>query len=161
MDIYSLTIKKSKYPNIKMNSGSVVAEVMTEIINNVSELDINKEHSFCICLNPVLKIIKIELIALGDLTSTMMAPREIFLSAIKSNAHSIICVHNHPSGSPYPSPADEYVAKILGCGGVIFNIPLIDFVVITKNKDVFYSFRDNTDLLENSKDQVNQILSKY
>ncbi len=39
------------------------------------------------------------IVSMGTVNQTVSSPREIFKSAILSNAHSIILMHNHPSGS--------------------------------------------------------------
>jgi DNA repair protein RadC len=43
----------------------------------------------------------------------LVHPREVFADAIEDRAHSIILVHNHPSGTNKPSNADIHVTKKL------------------------------------------------
>lgn len=39
------------------------------------------------------------------LTASLVHPREVFRAAVMAGAHSIVAVHNHPSGDPCPSNA--------------------------------------------------------
>lgn len=59
-----------------------------------------------------------------------MHPRELYREAIKRSAASIICAHNHPSGSATPSPEDIEVTLRLQEAGVIIGIELLDHVII-------------------------------
>ncbi|MBW2342132.1 MAG: DNA repair protein RadC, partial [Deltaproteobacteria bacterium] len=59
------------------------------------------------------QIIEAEDLFEGTLNMSSVYPREIIKSAIKHNAASLIFVHNHPSGSPDPSPSDKEITKDL------------------------------------------------
>ena len=78
-------------------------------------------------------MIKTRVITKGLLNHSLVHPREVFRGAIMDNAHSIICVHNHPSGSLEPSSADITVTKQLKEAGDIIGIGLLDHVIISKN----------------------------
>lgn len=86
-------------------------------------------------------IIKDIEISSGDLTSTVVSPREIFKAAIDHRAYSIILVHNHPSGTLQPSREDIELTKRLREAGEILNIPVDDHLIITSND--FFSFAVN------------------
>lgn len=97
-----------------------------------------KEYFKSICLNTRNQIIAIENISVGTINSTLAHPREIFYSAIKNLANSIIIVHNHPSGDPSPSSQDIEITKKLKQAGELLGIELIDHIIITK--DEYFSF---------------------
>ncbi len=59
------------------------------------------------------RIVKDEVISIGTLNASIIHPREVFKSAIRENANSIILVHNHPSGDPEPSAEDEQITEKL------------------------------------------------
>jgi DNA repair protein RadC len=57
----------------------------------------------------------------------------VFADAITDRAASIICVHNHPSGSLDPSPQDIAITTQLKDAGVLLGIQLIDHIIVSKN----------------------------
>ena len=71
-----------------------------------------------------------ELISIGDLSSSIVNPREVFKPAIKRSAKSIILVHNHPSGNPSPSKADLMITHRLIDAGEILDISVLDHLII-------------------------------
>lgn len=76
------------------------------------------------------RVIGEELISQGTLTSSMVHPREVFAPAIRQSAHSVIVVHNHPSGDPTPSADDREITTRLVDAGHIVGIRVVDHVVI-------------------------------
>ena len=76
------------------------------------------------------RINSIHVVSVGTLDATIIHPREVFKSAILSNAHSIILAHNHPSGNPNPSDNDNQITcKLFGCGDVL-GIEVLDHIII-------------------------------
>jgi DNA repair protein RadC len=49
----------------------------------------------------------------GTLSQTSVYPREVVKAALMRNAASVIFAHNHPSGVPEPSRADELLTQTL------------------------------------------------
>lgn len=92
--------------------------------------DLKKEHLYSILLDSKNKVIKVDLVSVGTLNSTLIHPREVFKEAIKESAASIILVHNHPSGSCEPSEEDIKVNNILVKTGNILNVKVLDNIII-------------------------------
>jgi len=69
-------------------------------------------------------------VSVGDLSSTLVNPREVFTPSIDANAASVIVAHNHPSGDPTPSPMDVAVTRRLREAGEVLGIELLDHIVI-------------------------------
>ena len=67
--------------------------------------------------------------------------REIFKEAYLLSANSIICLHNHPSGSVTPSNDDFNITNNLKNVGEILGIKVIDHIIIGNNN--YYSFKEN------------------
>ena len=82
-----------------------------------------------------------EVVTVGTLTSSVVHPREVFTRAISRGAHSIIIIHNHPSGDPSPSTEDEEVTSVLESAGEIVGIPVMDHIILGRGK--YYSFKEN------------------
>jgi DNA repair protein RadC len=92
-----------------------------------------QEHFVCITLNGAGEILGNRTITLGLLNHSLVHPREVFADAITDRAASIICVHNHPSGSLEPSPQDIAITTQLREAGLLLGIQLIDHIIVTKN----------------------------
>jgi len=66
----------------------------------------------------------------GTLTQTSVYPREIIRRALELNAASVILGHNHPSGTPEPSRADEALTQTLKAGLALIDVRVLDHVVV-------------------------------
>ncbi|MGI6453212.1 MAG: RadC family protein [Syntrophomonadaceae bacterium] len=75
-------------------------------------------------------LLAMEDISKGGLHSSIVHPREVFKTAVKRSAASIILVHNHPSGDPTPSIEDIEVTRRLVQAGETMGIVILDHVVI-------------------------------
>ncbi len=88
-----------------------------------------------------------QLITLGIVDSTLVAPREVFRGAVLASASSVVVAHNHPSGNPAPSQADHRVTRALRESAKIIDIGLLDHVIVGDAKadplgTGYYSFRE-------------------
>jgi DNA repair protein radc len=91
---------------------------------------LKKEHFVCLFLNTKNHIIARETLSVGTLNASLVHPREVFRAAVKAGSASIICVHNHPSGDPMPSPEDVQLTKRLVEAGELMGIEVLDHLVI-------------------------------
>lgn len=89
-----------------------------------------KEHFCILLLNTKNHIIGWHVISIGNLTGTVVHPREVFAPAIVHHAASIILSHNHPSGDPSPSREDIAVTQRLVKSGQILDIAVLDHIII-------------------------------
>ncbi|MGA7837239.1 MAG: DNA repair protein RadC, partial [Ignavibacteriaceae bacterium] len=117
----------------KITKPGDVAEIFIPLLKD--EL---KEKFIVVCLNSANKIIKYEVISIGNLNSSVVHPREIFKAAIENSSASIILLHNHPSGNTEPSREDISITEKLVDAGKLLNIPVFDHLIIAGNK--FTSF---------------------
>lgn len=102
------------------------------------------EEFWAIFLNQSSRILRIEQIGKGGLTNTIVDVRIIFQKALAYEATALIVCHNHPSGSIRPSRPDILLTKQIQEASNIFDIKLLDHIVIHKEK--YYSFLDNNEL---------------
>ncbi len=94
------------------------------------------EKVFLLLLNTKLMLIrKIELTS-GTVNESLINTRDIFSTALKHNAVSIMLMHNHPSGDPEPSRQDIEVTRKINDAGKIIGVRLIDHIVFGDNKYV-------------------------
>lgn len=97
---------------------------------------LQKEHFVCLFLNTKNHVIGQETLSIGSLNASIVHPREVFLAAIKRSSASIICVHNHPSGDPAPSPEDIEITARLVEAGQIIGIDVLDHIILGDQKFV-------------------------
>ncbi|GIP31362.1 DNA repair protein RadC [Paenibacillus sp. J2TS4] len=91
---------------------------------------LQKEHFVCLFLNTKNHVQAKETLSIGSLNASIVHPREVFLAAIRRSSASIICVHNHPSGDPTPSPEDIEITQRLVEAGQIIGIDVLDHIII-------------------------------
>lgn len=89
-----------------------------------------KEMMIVCCIDAKSKPLVIEYVSQGTSSSSLVGMKEVFMSAILSNADGILCFHNHPSGNPAPSMADELMTKRIREAGKILGIPLRDHIIV-------------------------------
>jgi DNA repair protein RadC len=103
-----------------------------DILPHVSFLSGKKqEHFICITLNGANEVIHTRTITMGLLNHSLVHPREVFADAITDRAASIICVHNHPSGTLDPSSQDISITRQLADAGTLVGIRLLDHLIVT------------------------------
>ena len=89
-----------------------------------------KEYFMTVYLDAKCRMIGIEQVSIGSLTAAVVHPREVYKGAINQSAHSIIALHNHPSGDTTPSREDIYLTKRLKETGEIIGITLVDHIIL-------------------------------
>lgn len=86
-------------------------------------------------------------VSVGTVNTSVTSGREIFKTAILSNAASILIFHNHVSGDVSPSRPDEQLTETMMKCGDLLGIPLTDHIIVSA--DGYYSFRENHNLYQN------------
>lgn len=66
-----------------------------------------------LCLDRKNRLLKRVEITSGTATATLAHPQEVYRAAIRESASAVACVHNHPSGDPAPSAADQHMTRQL------------------------------------------------
>ena len=80
-------------------------------------------------------------ISQGGVQATVVDNRLIFKRALELLASRILIAHNHPSGSAEPSKADIALTNRIKSAAELFEIQLIDHIIITANDS--YSFKSH------------------
>lgn len=114
-----ITCPKDVYDNIAYTYFGMKQECLKTII-------LNKQNC----------ILSIVTNAIGSNDNINVGLKEILSEPIKQLSSSIILVHNHPSGSLKPSEADIRFTKKVEEYSRIFNIQLLDHIIIANNKYV-------------------------
>jgi len=66
----------------------------------------------------------------GTIDGASVYPREVVKESLKQNAAALIVAHNHPSGIPEPSNADEQITIRLKKALALVDIRLLDHIII-------------------------------
>lgn len=90
----------------------------------------DREQVIVCCLDNKNAPININVVSMGTLNTSLIHPREVFKTAIMSNAASIVLFHNHPSGDPEPSQEDISITKRIADAGTLMGIELLDHIII-------------------------------
>ena len=78
------------------------------------------------------RVISVEELFRGTLSQTSVYPREVVKEALARNAGAVILAHNHPSGSPEPSRADEFLTQTLKAALALVDVRVLDHMVVTR-----------------------------
>lgn len=100
---------------------------------------LQQETFLTLYLDHAHHIIQIESLFLGTVKQSVVSTREIFVYALQYSASKIILVHNHPSGTLYPSDADIMFTKKVIEAGKLLDIIVLDHLIITQNG--YFSFQ--------------------
>lgn len=104
---------------------------------------LERETFYVLLLDGRHRLVGVECISEGTMTTSLVHPREVFLPAIRASAAAIVVVHNHPSGDPEPSKQDlEVTGRLAECGRLV-GIPLLDHVVVGTGQHVSIRERMN------------------
>lgn len=82
------------------------------------------------------RVIVYEEFFFGTIDSASVYPRVIVQCAMRHNAAALIVAHNHPSGSPDPSRADENITLRLMDALKLVDVRLLDHIVVGDDKCV-------------------------
>lgn len=137
--------KSSNYKKIMINSTEDIANLVLE------EMRLKKEEVVKLfLLNTKNQILKIIDIAIGGTNFANVNIKGIVGQALKIQAPKIILVHNHPTGDATPSKMDIQFTDKLYNATKLFDIELLDHIVIGDN-DYKSVFLETQKLLNKSK----------
>ena len=105
---------------------------------------LSQEQVVVATLNSRLRHIGTTVISIGTVSETSAHPREILRPVITRGAFGFVLVHNHPSGDPSPSRADEMVTRRLLEAAAVMQETFLDHVIIGRQSPgrlAYYSFR--------------------
>jgi DNA repair protein RadC len=119
------------YANRKVASPQDAYHLLREFL-----VEADRERLVVVCLDTKNQPTSITTCSVGTLNSSLVHPREVYKTAILSNAASIIVAHNHPSQDPTPSKEDIAITNRLKDAGELLGIDLLDHVIVTDERYV-------------------------
>lgn len=111
--------------SLKMNVPSSIANYYMEQLRHLDQ-----EQLVVIFLDSKCNMIKDKIVSKGSINQSFVCNREILVEALKTDAVSIILLHNHPSGDPSPSTADITSTKKLHKACNLIGLNLLDHIII-------------------------------
>lgn len=103
--------------------------------------DLDREILMVVNLTNQLQVINANICSVGTLNYTVAHPRDIFKSAILSNASCCLILHNHPSGTLQSSEQDLDMTRRMVSAGKILGIEVLDHVIIGRSEMEYVSLR--------------------
>lgn len=91
-----------------------------------------------------LKHIGSELVSMGTVSESSAHPREVLRPVVTRGGYGFVLLHNHPSGDPSPSRADEIVTRRLADAAMLMQVAFLDHVIIGRASGgpAYFSFRE-------------------
>ncbi|WP_028731125.1 DNA repair protein RadC [Pandoraea sp. E26] len=77
----------------------------------------------------------------GTIDSTSVHPREVVKEALRHNAAAVILSHNHPSGAPEPSVADQAVTTQLKQALGLVDVRVLDHIIVAGSTTTSFAER--------------------
>lgn len=90
------------------------------------------EHEvfFVLYLDTQNRLIEVDELFRGSLTQTSVYPREVVKGSLARNAAAIVLSHNHPSGTPEPSSADQFLTQTMKNALALVDVRVIDHFLV-------------------------------
>ena len=126
---FELKRLQTDFPAVKVTSEKDAEQVIRKFYGDDIEIF---ESCFILLLNQANLTIGYAKISQGGITGTVVDTRLVAKYAIESLATGVILAHNHPSGNLMSSQADRAITEKLKRGLAIFDITLIDSLILTK-----------------------------
>jgi DNA repair protein RadC len=105
---------------------------------------LSQEQVICATVDSRLRHIGTTVVSMGTVSEAIVHPREVLRPVITRGAYGFVLVHNHPSGDPSPSRADERLTVSLLEAAKMMQVNFLDHVIIgrpSSGRLPYYSFR--------------------
>ncbi|KGD79675.1 MULTISPECIES: RadC family protein [Tatumella] len=131
-----------RYFQAQMEAGNLLESPQITLNYLSSQLAHQEREIFVVIfLDNQHRVLSVQKMFSGSLSSVEVHPREIAREALKFNAAALILAHNHPSGHAEPSLADKEVTGQIQNVCMLLNIRLLDHLVIGKGQYVSFAER--------------------
>lgn len=135
-----VSIKMVREKNILFDIRIIKSPKDAEKLGRMFLENADREKFMICCLNTKNEPTVINIVSVGSINKSIVHPREVFKTAILSNAASIVMFHNHPSGDIEPSNEDVDITNRLKKCGDIIGINVMDHIIIGDNQ--YCSFKE-------------------
>ena len=102
--------------------------------------DPDREHFLAVYLDNRHGVINSEILFHGTVDGAAVHPRIVLQRALHYNACAVVLAHNHPSGDPEPSQADQTITNRIRDALVPVDVRVLDHLVVGEG---VYSFAEH------------------
>lgn len=102
-----------------------------------------KESFWLFSLNNSCRMLGATLIGIGGSSSVIVDIKECLQIALKTNAKSVILMHNHPPGNISPSKSDIDMHNRIRNAFKLLEMEVLDSIIVSPEEGQYYSFADN------------------
>lgn len=95
-------------------------------------IDLDHEEFWVLPLSRANKPLGLKRLSTGGSCGTVAETRMVIKELLDFKAAAFIIAHNHPSGSTESSSADRELTKRMKDAGAIFELPLLDHIIVGK-----------------------------
>ena len=121
---------------------SVLAPVLAEL---------DREEVCVVNLDGKGSTINFNVVSIGSVNTSLVTGRELYKTAILSNAAGMIMLHNHPSSDLQMSVSDRNVTEKMMYASLLLDIEFYDHIIVAGGTGKTFSIRENVpDLFEPS-----------
>ena len=124
-----------------MESIDTPAKAVSIMVPILAELD--REEVCVVNLDGKNHPINFNIVSIGSLNASLVTGREVYKSAVLSNAARVIMLHNHPSSSLAPSREDREVTGKMMYAGSFLDIELQDHIIVAGRTGETFSMREH------------------
>ena len=121
----SIIKRRLRKPGEAMTSPQSVKDYLT-----IKLAELEHEVFFTLWLDGQHRVIQFGSMFRGTMNQTSVYPREVVKEALRLNAGAVIFAHNHPSGMPEPSRADEMLTKTLQEALALVDVKVLDHIIV-------------------------------
>lgn len=96
-------------------------------------------------LDTRLRHINTTVVSMGTVSEASAHPREVLRPVIARAAYGFVLLHNHPSGDPSPSAADNSVTRRIAEAATLMQLRFVDHVIIGRpegGRSPYFSYRE-------------------
>ncbi|MBL7919384.1 MAG: DNA repair protein [Bacteroidia bacterium] len=136
--VFKKKIKSNQLP--KVTSSAEAHSILRNVWSDKIEL---LEEFILLLFNNSNKCLGWVTISQGGYTGTVVENRLILATALKAAATGIMISHNHPSVNIKPSQQDITCTRKLKQCCELFDIALIDHIILSGDTEDYYSFADD------------------
>ena len=97
------------------------------------------EQAYFIFFDGQNRVLSIEKLFSGSITSASIYPREVVKRLIELKATAFLMAHNHPSGNTEPSPEDQSLTMQIGIATRAIHVAFHDHMIVG---DGYFSMAD-------------------
>lgn len=124
-----------------MESIDTPAKAVSIMAPILAELD--REEVCVVNLDGKNHPINFNIVSIGSINASLVTGREVYKSAVLSNAARVILLHNHPSSSLAPSREDREVTGKMMYAGSFLDIELQDHIIVAGRTGETFSMREH------------------